>query len=62
MSAAATGLWKALSPEQQAKARFEFKDEERLNWHFIPRERKGLPLKEMTPTSGSSRWRSSRRA
>src|SRR6185369_10930903 len=49
MTAAATGLWKALSPEQQAKARFEFKDEERLNWHFIPRERKGLPLKEMTP-------------
>ena len=49
MAAAASGLWKALSSEQQAKARFEFKDEERLNWHFIPRERKGLPLKEMNP-------------
>jgi len=49
MSAAAGGLWKALSSEQQAKCRFEFKDEERLNWHFIPRERKGLPIKEMTP-------------
>ena len=49
MAAAATGFWKSLTPEQQAKARFEFKDEERLNWHFIPRDRKGLPIKEMTP-------------
>ncbi|RPH35052.1 MAG: DUF3500 domain-containing protein [Planctomycetota bacterium] len=49
MAAAAGGFWKSLSVEQQAKARFEFKDEERLNWHFIPRDRKGLPLKEMTP-------------
>src|SRR6187455_3567865 len=49
MVAAAAGFWKSLTPEQQAKAHFEFKDEERLNWHFIPRERKGLPLKEMTP-------------
>src|SRR5262245_49726027 len=32
MAAAATGFWKSLTPEQQAKARFEFKDEERLNW------------------------------
>jgi Spy/CpxP family protein refolding chaperone len=37
-----------LSPEQRAKASFKFEDEERENWHFIPRERKGLPMKEMT--------------
>lgn len=49
MVAAALGFWKSLTPEQQAKAHFEFKDEERLNWHFIPRDRKGLPLKEMSP-------------
>ena len=49
MVAAASGFWKSLTPEQQAKAHFEFKDEERLNWHFIPRDRKGLPIKEMTP-------------
>jgi hypothetical protein len=48
MATAASGLWKALTPEQQAKAHFDFKDEERYNWHFIPRERKGLPIKEMT--------------
>lgn len=39
----------SLAPEQTSKATFAFDAEERLNWHFIPRERKGLPLKEMTP-------------
>lgn len=49
MARAAQDFLAALSAEQKAKATFEFKDAERLNWHFIPRERKGLPLKEMTP-------------
>jgi hypothetical protein len=57
MVAAASGFWKSLTPEQQAKAHFDFKTDEklnydgdeRLNWHFIPRDRKGLPIKEMTP-------------
>lgn len=39
----------SLTAEQKARATFEFDDEERINWHFIPRERKGLPMKEMTP-------------
>lgn len=39
----------SLTPEQKAKATFKFEDEERLNWHFIPRERNGLSMKEMTP-------------
>lgn len=38
-----------LTPEQKAQATFSFEDEERINWHFIPRERKGLPMKAMTP-------------
>ncbi|MDB6004512.1 MAG: hypothetical protein JWR15_1499, partial [Prosthecobacter sp.] len=49
MSAIAKVFLAALTPEQKAKACFEFASEERENWHFIPRERKGLPLKEMTP-------------
>jgi len=36
-----------LSKDQLAKASFGFDDAERLNWHFIPRERKGLPLREL---------------
>jgi hypothetical protein len=39
----------ALGSAQRAKARFQFEDDERMNWHFIPKERKGLPLREMTP-------------
>lgn len=49
MSAIAKVFLSALTPEQKAKACFDFAGEERENWHFIPRERKGLPLKEMTP-------------
>ena len=40
----------SLDESQLAKATFTFADDERENWHFIPRERKGLPLREMTPT------------
>jgi hypothetical protein len=39
----------SLNDEQRAKASFKFEDEERINWHFIPRERNGLSMKEMTP-------------
>ncbi len=38
----------ALTEEQRQKATFPFSDEERFNWHFVPRDRKGVPLKEMT--------------
>jgi len=40
MTQAARHFLASLSPEQQAKATFPFQSEERLNWHFIPRERK----------------------
>ncbi|MCB1276416.1 DUF3500 domain-containing protein [Prosthecobacter sp.] len=49
MSAIANVFLSALSAEQKSKASFEFGSEERENWHFIPRERKGLPMKEMSP-------------
>jgi hypothetical protein len=39
----------ALDADQRGKAIFPFDTDERLNWHFIPKERKGLPLREMTP-------------
>ncbi len=48
MAAAATKFLSSLGPELKAKASFELKDEERFNWHFIPKERKGLTLKEMS--------------
>ncbi len=37
-----------LDDDRRAKATFAFDDPERLNWHWIPRPRKGLPVKAMT--------------
>ncbi|MES2572990.1 MAG: DUF3500 domain-containing protein, partial [Verrucomicrobiota bacterium] len=48
MAHAARNFLVALTPEQKAKATFDFKGEERTNWHFVPRARKGLAIKEMT--------------
>lgn len=49
MTETANRFLAALDSEQRAKASFSFDDDERLNWHFIPKERKGLPLREMSP-------------
>jgi hypothetical protein len=47
MVRAAAAFLAGLDPAQRAQASFSFEDAERLNWHFIPRERQGLPLKQM---------------
>jgi len=49
MAAAAGKFLDALTPEQRAKATFDLKSDERQNWHFIPKVRNGLTLKDMTP-------------
>jgi len=49
MTETANRFLAALSPEQRAKATFQFSDDERMNWHFIPKPRKGLTLGEMNP-------------
>jgi len=50
MVASATRFLAALTSDQRSKALFpNFGDDERKNWAFIPKARKGLPLKEMTP-------------
>jgi hypothetical protein len=48
MVKAADAFLASLEPEQRSKALFEFEDAERLNWHFVPRARRGLPLEEMS--------------
>jgi hypothetical protein len=48
MTKAANNFLNSLSPEQRAKATYKFEDDQRFDWHFIPKERKGLPLREMT--------------
>jgi hypothetical protein len=48
MCEAANRFLAALTPEQRAKVTFSFEDAERSNWFFVPIERKGLPLREMS--------------
>jgi hypothetical protein len=48
MVAAARGFLDALTPELKARAQLPFDAEERTNWHYVPRQRQGLPLKAMT--------------
>ena len=49
MTESATRFLAALDTNQRAKATFPFTSEERSNWHFIPRDRKGLALRDMSP-------------
>jgi hypothetical protein len=49
MSDAAKAFLASLPPDQKARATFAMADEERFNWHFIPRVRKGLAFREMSP-------------
>jgi len=49
MAAAANDFLNSLDPEQREKATFDFDDEERKNWHFVPIERNGLALRDMRP-------------
>lgn len=49
MSAAAAAYLGQLDAAQQAKAVMAYADQQRVDWHFIPKDaRKGLQIKEMT--------------
>jgi Protein of unknown function (DUF3500) len=48
IESAAEKFLQTLSPDQKAKAQFSFDQQERYNWHFIPKEdRKGITLNEL---------------
>lgn len=47
MALAALDLLSSMSEEQKEKASFSFEVEERFNWHFTPRERKGLSFAQL---------------
>jgi len=49
MASAANNLLAALSETQRATATLDFHAEERVDWHFIPKERKGLSMLDMEP-------------
>jgi hypothetical protein len=49
MADAARNFLAALSEDQRAITRFEFGADERENWHFVPKERKGITLGALKP-------------
>ncbi len=50
MATAANNFLASLSTEQKTKATFKMDDAERKNWHYIPRDRKGITFKELSPS------------
>lgn len=50
MTECANHFLTAPDPDHRSKATFPIVADERMNWHYIPRERKGAPLREMTPS------------
>ena len=49
-TAAAENFLATLDPAQKTRAALPFTSEERENFRYTPRDRAGLPLKEMTDT------------
>ena len=47
MAAAALAFLGALPADAGRRATFAFGDRERLNWHYVPRGREGVPFKAM---------------
>lgn len=47
MATAAHHFLQLLTEQQRKEALFDFDDEERHNWHYIPKSRKGIPLKDL---------------
>lgn len=44
---ASNNFIQSLDATKRDRVNYAFDDEERLNWHFIPRARQGVPLKEL---------------
>lgn len=47
MAEAVSNFMAALSPDQQRRATYLMKDEERRSFHFFPIPRRGIPVKEL---------------
>src|SRR5215470_6666602 len=51
MAAAALAFLDTLPPDTRRRAIFVVSDKERLNWHYVPRSRAGVPFKDMPATA-----------
>jgi len=56
LAKAANVFLASLDVEQRSKAQLEFTDDTRLDWHYFPKDRKGLPWKEMNEKQRELSW------
>jgi len=56
MAAAALAFLGALPAEARTRAVFALGDPERLNWHYVPRGREGVPFKAMPAPARAATW------
>ncbi len=49
MAGAVQAFLNTLSADERKQASYAFASDERYNWHFVPKARNGLPLKQMQP-------------
>ncbi len=49
MTRSARKFLAALSERQRAKALLDYETPKRVDWHFIPKNRRGVRIKDMTP-------------
>jgi len=54
MAGAAVAFLDALPPEARRRTMFAVSDKERLNWHYVPRSREGVPFKDMPAAARGS--------
>lgn len=47
ITSAAQSFLKTLNDDQRRRCIFAYDSDERLNWHYIPRPRKGIPLRDL---------------
>jgi hypothetical protein len=47
---ASQAFLRSLGDQQRAKVKYAFNSGERLDWHYVPRQRIGLALKDLTPS------------
>jgi hypothetical protein len=48
MAVRAADFLAVLTPEQRRRAVYPFEDDARFDWHYVPRSRPGLPLRDMS--------------
>jgi len=57
LSLQANKFLNSLSSEQRKKALYDFESDERYNWHFVPKNRKGIMLSELDEQQKQLRYK-----